>query len=225
MQRILLVADNSKWVAPLQQELLLAGYHAQTVAGRHDALLEALSPRPPDILVLDGVQTECELKELRQLLHTHFPTNDTQLVVLTAPEQLATLDFKAGIDDFLLAPHRPEELVCRIKLLLWKNNKVDAEQILKAGDLVVDLANYKVFIDGDPLDLTYKEYELLRFLASHRGRVFTREALLNQVWGYDYYGGTRTVDVHIRRIRAKLGPNYENVVETVRNVGYRFNEA
>ena len=117
---------------------------------------------------------------------THFPTNDTLVMLLTTPEQLPALDVSAGMDDFMLAPHRSEELVSRIKLLLWKNNKVDAEQILKAGDLVVDLANYQVLIDGDPLDLTYKEYELLRFLASHRGRVFTREALLNQVWGYDY---------------------------------------
>jgi DNA-binding response OmpR family regulator len=225
VQRILLIADNSKGVAPLQQELLLAGYHAQTVAGRSDVLLDALNPKPPDILVLDDAGTERGLKELRQILHNQFPTNDTLVVVLTAQDQLASLDFKAGVDDFLIAPYRPEELVCRIKLLLWKNNKVDAEQLLKAGDLVIDLANYTVAIDGDPLEFTYKEYELLRFLASHRGRVFTREALLNQVWGYDYYGGTRTVDVHIRRIRAKLGPNYENMVETVRNVGYRFNDA
>ena len=112
----------------------------------------------------------------------------------------------------------------RIKLLLWKNNRVDAEQLIKVGDLVVDQANYAVTIAGQPLELTFKEYELLRFLATHRGRVFTREALLNQVWGYDYYGGNRTVDVHIRRIRAKLGTPYEDLVETVRNVGYRFND-
>jgi DNA-binding response OmpR family regulator len=101
---------------------------------------------------------------------------------------------------------------------------VDAEQLIKVGELVVDQANYAVYIAGQPLELTFKEYELLRFLATHRGRVFTREALLNQVWGYDYYGGNRTVDVHIRRIRAKLGTPYEDLVETVRNVGYRFND-
>jgi DNA-binding response OmpR family regulator len=224
MQRILFVADNPKSVSTLQQELLVAGYHAQVAGGRRDRLMDALSPKPPDILVLDGIDTGSSLKDIRQILHSHFPTNDTLVVLLTSADQLARVDFNAGLDDFLLAPHRGEELICRIKLLLWKNNKVDAEQILKAGDLVVDLANYEVSIDGDPLDLTYKEYELLRFLVSHRGRVFTREALLNQVWGYDYYGGTRTVDVHIRRIRAKLGPHYENMVETVRNVGYRFNE-
>ena len=121
-----------------------------------------------------------------------------------------------------MAPYVPLELVTRVKLLLWKHNRVDAEQLIKVGDLVVDQANYSVYVAGQPLELTFKEYQLLRFLATHRGRVFTREALLNQVWGYDYYGGTRTVDVHIRRIRAKLGPPYENMAETVRNVGYRF---
>ena len=130
----------------------------------------------------------------------------------------------AGLDDFLLAPYLPAELVARLKLLLWKHNRVDAEQLIKVGELVVDQANYAVYLAGQPLELTFKEYELLRFLATHRGRVFTREALLNQVWGYDYYGGNRTVDVHIRRIRAKLGSPYEDLVETVRNVGYRFND-
>jgi DNA-binding response OmpR family regulator len=130
----------------------------------------------------------------------------------------------SGLDDFLLAPYIPAELAARLKLLLWKHNRVDAEQLIKVGELVVDQANYAVYIAGQPLELTFKEYELLRFLATHRGRVFTREALLNQVWGYDYYGGNRTVDVHIRRIRAKLGTPYEDLVETVRNVGYRFND-
>src|SRR5262249_2788694 len=146
------------------------------------------------------------------------------LIALLGSAELAALNLAAGVDDFLLAPYQPAELVARIKLLLWKNNRVDAEQLIKVGDLVIDQANYAVTIAGQPLELTYKEYELLRFLATHRGRVFTREALLNQVWGYDYYGGTRTVDVHIRRIRAKLGTPHEDLVETVRNVGYRFND-
>jgi two-component system, OmpR family, alkaline phosphatase synthesis response regulator PhoP len=146
------------------------------------------------------------------------------VITLMGRHDLAALDMGAGLDDFLLAPYLPAELVARLKLLLWKNNRVDAEQLIKVGELVVDQANYAVYIAGQPLELTFKEYELLRFLASHRGRVFTREALLNQVWGYDYYGGNRTVDVHIRRIRAKLGTSYEELVETVRNVGYRFND-
>ncbi len=135
------------------------------------------------------------------------------------------MDPTAGIDDFALFPASPSELLARVRLLLWKAHRVDGADLVIAGDLVIDQANYSVSVAGQALELTFKEYELLRFLVSHRGRVFTREALLNQVWGYDYFGGTRTVDVHIRRIRAKLGPEREDLVETIRNVGYKFNAA
>jgi DNA-binding response OmpR family regulator len=225
MQRILMVTDNSKAAAPLQQMLVRGGYHVALSSGDREALLEAISPRPPDIFVLDSLSGRLGLKDLRQILHSQFGAKDALVILLTAEEQLDGLEMSVGLDDFLLTPHNPRELLSRIQLLLWKNNRVDAEQLLKVGHLVIDLANYTVAIEGAALELTYKEYELLRFLVAHRGRVFTREALLNQVWGYDYYGGTRTVDVHIRRIRAKLGPPYEDMVETVRNVGYRFNEA
>ena len=94
--------------------------------------------------------------------------------------------------------------------------------MLRRGALVIDLASYKVFLDGSPVELTYKEYELLRFLASHPDRVFRREALLDKVWGYDFYGGARTVDVHIRRLRSKLEHGGHTFIETVRSVGYRF---
>jgi two-component system alkaline phosphatase synthesis response regulator PhoP len=205
--------------------LVRGGYHVALSSGDREALLEAISPRPPDIFVLDSLSGRLGLKDLRQILHSQFGAKDALVILLTAEEQLDGLEMSVGLDDFLLTPHNPRELLSRIQLLLWKNNRVDAEQLLKVGHLVIDLANYTVAIEGAALELTYKEYELLRFLVAHRGRVFTREALLNQVWGYDYYGGTRTVDVHIRRIRAKLGPPYEDMVETVRNVGYRFNEA
>jgi DNA-binding response OmpR family regulator len=225
MQRILMVTDNSKAAAPLQQMLVRGGYHVALSSGDREALLEAISPRPPDIFVLDSLSGRLGLKDLRQILHSQFGAKDALVILLTAEEQLDNLEMSVGLDDFLLTPHNPRELLSRIQLLLWKNNRVDAEQLLKVAHLVIDLANYTVAIEGAPLELTYKEYELLRFLVAHRGRVFTREALLIQVWGYDYSGGTRTVDVHIRRIRAKLGPPYEDMVETVRNVGYRFNDA
>jgi DNA-binding response OmpR family regulator len=96
--------------------------------------------------------------------------------------------------------------------------------VLRCGALLIDLANYKVMLDGRPIELTFKEYELLRFLASNRDKVFTREALLNRVWGYDYFGGARTVDVHIRRLRSKIEDRGHAFIETIRNVGYRFHE-
>jgi DNA-binding response OmpR family regulator len=224
MQRILIISDNPKGTAELQQELICAGYPVLTCTGDRTGVVQAVNPRPPDVLVLDTSAARLGLKELSSLLRQEFSSHNPLIITLMGRADLASLDMGAGVDDFLLAPYLPQELVTRIKLLLWKNNRVDAEQLIKVGDLVVDQANYAVYVAGQPLELTFKEYELLRFLATHRGRVFTREALLNQVWGYDYYGGTRTVDVHIRRIRAKLGVPYEDLVETVRNVGYRFND-
>jgi DNA-binding response OmpR family regulator len=116
----------------------------------------------------------------------------------------------------------PAELDARIRLAIGKAKEREGSDKIHASGVVIDEASYSAKVNGRPLDLTYKEFELLRFLAQHPGRVFTREQLLSEVWGYDYFGGTRTVDVHIRRLRAKLG-DLEALIGTVRNVGYRFN--
>ena len=144
------------------------------------------------------------------------------VIVVLARDRLDALDLANAPDDFILAGAPAEELSARIRHVLYRRHGVDARNILKCGDLLMDLANYTVHISGRPVELTYKEYELLRFLATNRGRVFTREALLNRVWGYDFYGGARTVDVHIRRLRAKIEDRHAPFIETVRNVGYRF---
>ncbi|MBE0448928.1 MAG: response regulator transcription factor, partial [Actinobacteria bacterium] len=126
--------------------------------------------------------------------------------------------------EVLIDPYNITELELRLKLAQMKRGILDSESTentLVVGGLVVNFDGYEVTIDGNLLDLTFKEYELLKHLISHKGRVYTRDQLLNAVWGYDYYGGTRTVDVHIRRLRAKLG-RYESLIETVRNVGYRY---
>jgi DNA-binding response OmpR family regulator len=223
MQRILIVTDSLKELADWQRALVQAGYPVGTCAGSRENLMQALMPRPPDIFLLDGSAAQLTPKELRSALSEHFPSHEMRLIWLATGEQAARLDPASGLDDFLVLPASAAELLARIRLLLWRTHRVDGADLLLAGDLVIDQANYSVSAGGQALELTFKEYELLRFLVSHRGRVFTREALLNQVWGYDYFGGTRTVDVHIRRIRAKLGPEREELIETVRNVGYKFN--
>src|SRR5207302_654736 len=120
---------------------------------------------------------------------------------------------------------RTNELVARVRVALRRRTNVDAQNALRCGDLVIDLANYKVTVAGTSVELTYKEYELLRFLMGNPAKVFTREQLLNRVWGYDYYGGARTVDVHIRRLRSKIEVRPgDHFIDTVRNVGYRFKE-
>jgi DNA-binding response OmpR family regulator len=129
-----------------------------------------------------------------------------------------------GLDEILLPSTGPAEIDARLRLLIGRRgNLQDQEGVGKVslGELVIDESTYTARLRGRPLDLTYKEFELLKYLAQHAGRVFTRAQLLHEVWGYDFFGGTRTVDVHVRRLRAKLGPEYEALIGTVRNVGYK----
>jgi DNA-binding response OmpR family regulator len=138
---------------------------------------------------------------------------------------VATHDW--AMDDVVLHTCGPVELEARIRLAIGRLHATRDEDapdahVIRTGEVVVDDATYTATIGGRPLDLTFKEFELLKYLAQHPGRVFTRDQLLQEVWGYDYFGGTRTVDVHVRRLRAKLGPEHETLIGTVRNVGYRF---
>lgn len=136
------------------------------------------------------------------------------------PDESFILD---QLDDFVLAPFRPQEVALRASILLRRFSPAKNAEMIRRGSLLIDLARYEVTLDASRLDLTFKEYELLRFLAASPGNVFTRETLLNKVWGYDYFGGTRTVDVHVRRLRSKI-EGTSTFIETVRNVGYRFRE-
>jgi DNA-binding response OmpR family regulator len=144
------------------------------------------------------------------------------VIVIAGPDQIGAFDPIRDVDDYVRSKGAPDDLVVRVRRLLWKRHRVDSRNVLKCGDLVMDLGNYTVQIGGRTVDLTYKEYELLRFLATNRDRVYSRETLLNKVWGYDFYGGARTVDVHVRRLRSKIEDRHHTFIETVRNVGYRF---
>jgi DNA-binding response OmpR family regulator len=135
---------------------------------------------------------------------------------------LAALKSSWGFDDWLLPFASPAEIETRLRLILERAAASRPQRAANVGDLVVDEDSYQVRLRGQPLDLTYKEFELLKTLANAANRVFTRELLLQEVWGYDYFGGSRTVDVHIRRLRAKLGPEYEQMIVTVRGVGYKL---
>ena len=150
------------------------------------------------------------------------------VMVLISGAQLADLELRDELfDDFCLLPFHPTEFEARVRHLMWSTTG-DAEvrtDLVEYGDLVLNLETYQATISGRPLDLTYMEYELLKFLAQNPGKVFTREILLSRVWGYEYYGGARTVDVHVRRLRAKLGEEHANLIATVRSVGYRFGQS
>ena len=135
---------------------------------------------------------------------------------------LAALKLTWGFDDWLLPASSPVELETRLRLMVDRSALSNGQRAASVGDLVVDEDSYQVRLRGRPLDLTFREFELIKALASAPNRVFTRDLLLQEVWGYDYFGGSRTVDVHVRRLRAKLGPEYESMIATVRGVGYKL---
>ena len=148
------------------------------------------------------------------------------VLLLATGAQLGDLELRDDLfDDFCLAPFHPRELEARLAHLFWRTGRGTRPELVEYGPLVLNLETYQAAVGGRTLDLTYMEYELLKFLATHPGKVFTRETLLSRVWGYEYYGGARTVDVHIRRIRAKLGEEHANLISTVRSVGYRFGQS
>jgi two-component system alkaline phosphatase synthesis response regulator PhoP len=148
------------------------------------------------------------------------------LLLVIGPEQVGELLLRDDLfDDFCVLPARPDELTARLQHLFWRNGQSMRPDLIEYGPLMLNLETYQAAVAGRVLDLTYMEYELLRFLAGHPAKVFTRETLLSRVWGYEYYGGARTVDVHIRRLRAKLGEEHAHLIQTVRSVGYRFGQA
>jgi two-component system alkaline phosphatase synthesis response regulator PhoP len=216
MVRVLL-AHLSEGAAFLERDLTALGFE---VTARRlvdaDLLLEEHSE---DIIV---VEAPPRADQVRALAENPARAGKVPLILVLRPDQLAQIEPSLPIDDIVLVPVAPEELALRIRRLLWRKTGLDEDSLVRAGDLAVDMANYKVFVDDHPVSLTYKEFELLRFLMVNRGKVFTREALLNRVWGYEYYGGARTVDVHIRRLRSKIETGSHVYIETVRNVGYRF---
>jgi two-component system, OmpR family, alkaline phosphatase synthesis response regulator PhoP len=148
------------------------------------------------------------------------------LLLIVAPTQLADLRLREDhFDDFCVLPVRAEEVGARLAHLFWRTGRGLRPELIEHGPLVLNLETYQASVASKPLSLTFMEYELLKFLATHPGKVFTRETLLSRVWGYEYYGGARTVDVHVRRLRAKLGEEHANLISTVRSVGYRFGQS
>ncbi|MBN1691510.1 MAG: response regulator transcription factor [Dehalococcoidia bacterium] len=146
------------------------------------------------------------------------------VIALVSPSTLPSIISEQGLDDFIMKPWNIEELAARIRRLAARADK-SGQEIIRSGDLVIDTIRCEAEVGGRLLALTFKEYELLKLLATHKGKVFTREALLNEVWGYDYYGGDRTVDVHIRRLRSKIEDPEHTFIDTVRNIGYKFKDS
>lgn len=200
--------------------LELLSHHVKIMTPEPTALLAA----PPCDLVF--VDARADLPAARSLCRLMEATGNTSPVIVIATEGgLAAIAPDWGVADVILDSAGPAEIETRIRLAVGRVTVEYAQPSqaeIHAGDLVIDETAYSAKLRGRILDLTYKEFELLKYLAQHPGRVFSRSQLLQEVWGYDYFGGTRTVDVHVRRLRAKLGVENESLIGTVRNVGYRF---
>ncbi len=182
---------------------------------------EDLLAHPPVAVVIEAGDDWQRAQKTIQKIRDGGPLLEVPILVAVTVARLPALDFSIGFDDFLLMPIVPAELYGRLRQLDWKSATFGTDEVIKIDDLVIDIAGYETRIAGRRVDLTHQEFELLRFLAQHRGRVFTRQALLERAWGYQYAGGTRTVDIHVRRVRSKLGASGE-LIETVRNVGYKM---
>lgn len=220
--RIVLLTRALESSTEVLPALALLTHQVRTLPAEPTALLNAPEC---DVLLVDGRRDLPAVRGLTRLLqHTGI---DAPLVLVTTEGGLSAVQWDWGIDEVLLDTASPAEVEARLRLAASRLTPgVDLEsgnnEEIRSGELMIDEGTYTAKLRGRALDLTFKEFELLKFLAQHPGRVFTRALLLQEVWGYDYFGGTRTVDVHVRRLRAKLGTGHEAMIGTVRNVGYRF---
>jgi DNA-binding response OmpR family regulator len=221
MSNLLLLTNSLTPSSEVLPALGLLLHNVRVAPAEATALLDA---PPADALLVDARRDLPQMRSLCRLLRTTGV--DCPLMLITTEGALAAVTADWGIDDVLLDSAGPAEVEARLRLAIGKLAAgAVAEDVpleIKSGDLSIDEGTYTARIRNRVLDLTFKEFELIKYLAQHPGRVFTRAQLLQEVWGYDYFGGTRTVDVHVRRLRAKLGVEHEALIGTVRNVGYRF---
>lgn len=219
MSQILLLTNNHGSSVDILPALELLSHGVHILPAVPTALLDA---KPSDLIMVDARKDLVGSRSLTQLLRATGIS--VPLLLILTEGGMAAVTASWAADDVILESAGPAEVEARIRLALTRSATAEdgTHQEIQAAGIVIDEDSYTARVHGTVLNLTYKEFELLKYLAQHPGRVFTRAQLLNEVWGYDYYGGTRTVDVHVRRLRAKLGSENENLISTVRNVGYRL---
>ena len=222
MARVLLLTNTHLASAEVLPALGLLAHNVRILPAEASVLVDVPEV---DLILVDARRDLPAAKSLARLLTT--TGLGCPIIVIATEGGLSAVSADWGIDDVLLDTSGPAEVDARIRIAMGKHQAFMAQSDphsgeIRTGDVVIDEASYTARLKGNALDLTFKEFELLKYLAQHPGRVFTRAQLLQEIWGYDYFGGTRTVDVHIRRLRSKLGPEFEAIIGTVRNVGYRF---
>jgi DNA-binding response OmpR family regulator len=217
MRRAILVSDDVHTIAWIRQALSKLDLSLSDV--RTKDLVARLAESDADVVVVDGGRTP---EPLAQAVENAVADGlDVRLMLVVEPEALQGLRLPTRLrSDFFVRGGGSDELVARVRALLWPGEEATTQELVRIDDLTLNLATYQVNIAGEPIDFAYLEYALFAFLVTHPDRAYTREVLLRRVWGTDYYGGSRTVDVHVRRIRAKIGGELSERLETVRNVGY-----
>jgi two-component system alkaline phosphatase synthesis response regulator PhoP len=219
MARVLIITGGKETKAALHEGL--ARYDVvSSFTSYNNGVLEAIATVKPDVLLFE-VDANQPGADIWDSIDRIKKRGNLPVVALIPEELLDRINLSPDTDDFLTSPYNVKELVIRINRLIRKNANEENEQI-KCDGLMIDMATCEVTVNGSIVELTFKEYELLKLMASNPGRVYTREVLLNKIWGYDYFGGDRTVDVHIRRLRSKIEDSGHTYIETVRNIGYKF---
>ena len=218
MKKLLIIANDIKTVHPVQAGLTKHGFIC--VSANFKGALSVAAQHPPDLVVF-AMPNSLD-NSVWELMKNLKKGRNLPLLGLLSLKTVADLDNRREIDDFIVHPYQDAELLLRINRLLKKTQEAESGELIRCNGLTIDLITCEVTVDDKKADLTFKEYELLKLMARNRGRVFTREALLDKIWGYDYYGGDRTVDVHMRRLRSKIEDANHTYIETVRNIGYRF---
>lgn len=213
----LLILSAAQSGTPVLPALELLSHRVRQIPAEPMQLVNAPSA---DAVFIDARSDLVGAKSLCKILTTMGM--DAPLLLIVTEGGLTAVSTDWGVDDVILVTAGPAEVDARIRLAIGRMSQEQVSTRIQTSGITIDESSYSAKVHGKPLDLTYKEFQLLHFFATHPSRVFTREQLLSEVWGYDYFGGTRTVDVHVRRLRAKLG-DLEQLIGTVRNVGYRFN--
>lgn len=224
-QKILIVEDEPDVVDLIQINLKALGFQIIT-AENGEIALQKIQAQKPDLVILDLMIPKVSGLEVCKILKKNLETASIPIIMLTAKSEEVDriVGLELGADDYVTKPFSPRELALRVQSVLRRGTeKVTLEETLTIGPITVDSSRHEVLIHGKPIDLTATEFNLLALLMQRRGRVQNRDRLLNDVWGYESAIDTRTVDTHVRRLRAKLGASAD-LIETIRGVGYRFTE-
>ncbi|MFC1856032.1 winged-helix domain-containing protein [Thermodesulfobacteriota bacterium] len=224
MLKIAVISDNIKFLDIVKPVLSKFGDEVTLYSKLNKDLSESIIDAKVNLIIIDFFTNPSASQLLVENINRGNELNNLHVIAVFDKPPGDSFEFNSGIDDFIFKDSFKREIALRIKLFEWKEFSVDSSGKIVSSGFVIDIDNYEVSFNGKMLTLTFKEFELLKFLIAHPNKVYSRDALLNQVWGYNYYGGTRTVDVHIRRLRSKIGIEMDKYLKTIRNVGYKFED-